>query len=48
MIYNYIATCLFGLEGFLGEEIDTLGSKRSTVELLLRVIHPLLQDVMFF
>ncbi|MBR6807590.1 MAG: class I SAM-dependent RNA methyltransferase [Clostridia bacterium] len=28
MIYNYIATCLFGLEGFLGEEIDTLGYKR--------------------
>lgn len=28
MIYNYVATCLFGLEGLLGEEIDTLGYKR--------------------
>ena len=25
---NYTATCLFGLEGFLGEEIDSLGYKR--------------------
>ena len=28
MIYNYVATCLFGLEGLLGEEIDALGYKR--------------------
>lgn len=28
MIYNYVATCLFGLEGMLGEEIDALGYKR--------------------
>ncbi len=28
MIYNYVATCLFGLEGLLGEEIDSLGYKR--------------------
>lgn len=28
MIFNYTATCLFGLEGLLGEEIDALGYKR--------------------
>lgn len=28
MKHTYIATCLFGLEGILGEEIDTLGYKR--------------------
>ncbi len=28
MKLNYTATCLFGLEGFLGEEIDSLGYKR--------------------
>ncbi|MBR4933910.1 MAG: class I SAM-dependent RNA methyltransferase, partial [Clostridia bacterium] len=28
MIYSYVATCLFGLEGLLGEEIDALGYKR--------------------
>ena len=28
MTYNYVATCLFGLESLLGEEIDTLGYKR--------------------
>jgi len=28
MIYNYVATCLFGLESLLGEEIDALGYKR--------------------
>ena len=28
MNYNYVATCLFGLEGLLGEEIDSLGFKR--------------------
>ncbi len=26
--YTYVATCLFGLERFVGEEIDTLGYKR--------------------
>lgn len=28
MICNYTATCLFGLEGLLGEEIENLGYKR--------------------
>jgi putative N6-adenine-specific DNA methylase len=28
MKLNYTATCLFGLEGFLGEEIEALGCKR--------------------
>jgi len=28
LIYTYVATCLFGLEGLLGEEIDALGYKR--------------------
>lgn len=28
MTLRYTATCLFGLEGFLGEEIDSLGYKR--------------------
>lgn len=28
MTLNYTATCLFGLEGFLGEEIEQLGYKR--------------------
>ncbi len=28
MIYTYVATCLFGLEKFVGEEIDALGYKR--------------------
>ncbi len=28
MILQYVATCLFGLEKFLGEEIDALGYKR--------------------
>ncbi len=28
MILHYTATCLFGLEGFLGEEIENLGYKR--------------------
>lgn len=28
MKLNYTATCLFGLEGFLGEEIEALGYKR--------------------
>ncbi len=28
MLYNYVATCLFGLGGLLGEEIDRLGYKR--------------------
>ena len=28
MTYTYIATCLFGLERFVGEEIDALGYKR--------------------
>ncbi len=28
MKLNYTATCLFGIEGFLGEEIDALGYKR--------------------
>ncbi len=28
MTYNYVATCLFGLEHLLGEEIDALGYKR--------------------
>ena len=27
--YKFAATCLFGLEGFLGEEIDSLGYKRT-------------------
>ena len=26
--YEYVATCLFGLESLLGEEIDTLGYER--------------------
>ena len=29
MTVEYVATCLFGLEGLLGEEIDTLGFKRT-------------------
>ncbi len=29
MNYRYVATCLFGLEKFLGEEIDSLGYKRT-------------------
>lgn len=28
-IYDYIATCLFGLEKFVGEEIDALGYERT-------------------
>lgn len=28
MVYTYVATCLFGLEKFVGEEIDALGYKR--------------------
>ena len=28
MTYKYVATCLFGLEHMLGEEIDALGYKR--------------------
>ena len=28
--YLYTATCLFGLEGLLGEEIDALGYTRET------------------
>ncbi|MBQ4121105.1 MAG: class I SAM-dependent RNA methyltransferase, partial [Clostridia bacterium] len=28
MEYTYVATCLFGLEHSLGEEIDALGYKR--------------------
>lgn len=33
MTYTYVATCLFGLEKFLGEEIDALGYKRlSTID----------------
>lgn len=28
MTYTYVATCLFGLEKFVGEEIDALGYKR--------------------
>ncbi len=27
--YNYVATCLFGLEKFVGEEIDECGGKRT-------------------
>ena len=29
MIVEYVATCLFGLEGLLGEELDSLGFKRT-------------------
>ena len=29
MKLNYTATCLFGLEGFLGEEIEALGCTRT-------------------
>jgi putative N6-adenine-specific DNA methylase len=29
MTVEYVATCLFGLEGLLGEEIDSLGFKRT-------------------
>ncbi len=29
MIFNYVATCMFGLEKILGEEIDALGLKRT-------------------
>ena len=33
MEYTYVASCLFGLEGLLGEEIDALGYKRiSTID----------------
>ncbi|MBQ2251884.1 MAG: class I SAM-dependent RNA methyltransferase, partial [Clostridia bacterium] len=33
MELTYVATCLFGLEKFLGEEIDALGYKRiSTID----------------
>ena len=28
-IYSYVATCLFGLERFVGEEIDALGYERT-------------------
>ena len=28
MKLNYTATCLFGLEGLLGEEIEALGCRR--------------------
>lgn len=32
-IYQYVATCLFGLEKFVGEEIDACGGKRlSTID----------------
>ncbi|MBQ2325708.1 MAG: class I SAM-dependent RNA methyltransferase, partial [Clostridia bacterium] len=27
-VYTFVATCLFGLEKLLGEEIDALGYKR--------------------
>jgi putative N6-adenine-specific DNA methylase len=30
MMYNYVATCMFGLEKLLGEEIDALGFKRTS------------------
>ena len=30
MIINYVATCMFGLEKLLGEEIDALGLKRTS------------------
>ena len=29
MKYQFVATCLFGLEKFVGEEIDALGCKRT-------------------
>ena len=29
MNYTYVATCMFGLEKLLGEEIDALGLKRT-------------------
>ena len=29
MELNFVATCLFGLEGLLGQEIDDLGCKRT-------------------
>lgn len=29
MTYKFVASCLFGLESFLGEEIDALGCKRT-------------------
>ena len=29
MTYKFVATCLFGLERLLGEEIDALGYKRT-------------------
>ena len=29
MRVEYVATCLFGLEGLLGEELDSLGFKRT-------------------
>ena len=32
--YEYVATCLFGLESLLGEEIEALGSLPGTVTLL--------------
>ena len=32
-MYTYVATCLFGLEKFVGEEIDALGYERvSTID----------------
>ena len=27
--FNYVASCLFGLEKFVGEEIDACGGKRT-------------------
>ena len=30
MNYTYVATCMFGLEKLLGEEIDSLGLKRTS------------------
>ena len=29
MVIEYVATCLFGLESLLGEEIESLGYKRT-------------------
>ena len=29
MVIEFVATCLFGLEHFLGEEIDRLGYRRT-------------------
>ena len=50
MKLTLVATCLFGLERLLGEEIDALGYKRiHTIDgrVILKVMKPQLQDATF-